>query len=185
VPIGQVTPLGLGELLGSLLGAVVTAQQQSSRATLDFVEEVGFERRTAADGTVSHEIRSVALRYRKRDENGQQADFEVDVPLLALVNPPALAVSEATLTFNYDILSVAGAPPPPAPDAGPGPVVPIGRPPVLRGVIRRRAAAETPKDASLSVDVTVTLRQEPPPVGVARLLDLAELGITESRAPQP
>jgi hypothetical protein len=183
MPIGQVSALGLGELLGSLLGAIVSAQAQSSRATLDFVENVGFTRTEGEGGAVSHEIRSVAMRYRKRDENGEHADFEVDVPLLALVNPPALTVSEAKLAFNYDILSVAPATEP-APEL-PESVVPIGRPVVLRGVIRRRRLAETPQDASLSVDVSVTLKQEPAPIGVSRLLDLAELGIRESKAEKP
>jgi hypothetical protein len=82
--VAAVEALELSQLLGSLLASVVEAQAASARATVDFVESVGFE-----PGTDGERMRTVRLRYRKKDENGIPADFEVEVPLLALVNVPS------------------------------------------------------------------------------------------------
>jgi hypothetical protein len=194
--VRQLEVLEFGELLGSLLGAIVTAQQQSARATVDFIEAVGL---TAAGPDGVSAMRTVALRFRKRDANGDVADFEVEVPLLTLVNPPALSVAEATLDFGYELLgtertaapppAVSNAPPPAAPDVAPSGAVilPIDRPVKLRGVVRTTPTPEGPADqrTSFTVNVHVVVRQEPTSVGVQRLFNLAELGINERPAPAP
>jgi hypothetical protein len=100
MPVTSVEALELSELLGALLGAVVDAQAASARATVDFIESVGFE----VVGT-ERQMRTVRMRYTKKDENGEFAEFEVDVPLLALVNVPSLAVKQAVLTFGYDVVT--------------------------------------------------------------------------------
>jgi hypothetical protein len=199
MPIRRVEALQLGELLGSLLASVVEAQQQAARATVEFIGEVGFE--TTTDG---ERMRTVTLRYTKKDENGQPAEFEVGVPLLAMVNVPSLMVKEAKLSFSYDVVtsesqeaqarpSGSGA----SPRAGASSSAGLPRmsltervrsvstlqPARITGYIRRR-----PQDAAVAerrttaIDVDVTLEQQPMPVGVERLFDLAELGITERPA---
>jgi len=188
--IRQLEILEFGELLGSLLGAVVTAQQQSARATVDFIESVGL---TTVGPDGASVMRTVALRFRKRDANGVMADFEVEVPLLTLVNPPALTVAEATLDFGYELLGTERAVDPPAerataPATAPGVVVlPIDRPVKLRGVVRTAPTPDGSADqrTSFTVNVHVVVRQEPTPAGVQRLFNLAELGINERPAPSP
>src|SRR6266540_3521103 len=101
--VAAVEALELSQLLGSLLASVVEAQAASARATVDFVESVGFE-----PGTDGERMRTVRLRYRKKDENSIPADFEVEVPLLALVNVPSLAVKQARLTFSYQVVRNRG-----------------------------------------------------------------------------
>jgi hypothetical protein len=184
--VRQLEILEFGELLGSLLGAVVTAQQQSARATVDFIEAVGL---TTAGPDGASAMRTVTLRFRKRDANGAVADFEVEVPLLTLVNPPALTVAEATLDFGYELLGTERAVNPPAErSAAPGvAVLPIDRPVKLRGVVRTPSTPDGPTDqrTSFTVNVHVVVRQEPTPVGVQRLFNLAELGINERPAATP
>ena len=89
MPVTSVEALELSELLGALLGAVVDAQAASARATVDFIESVGFE----VVGT-ERQMRTVRMRYTKKDENGEFAEFEVDVPLLALVNVGTAVISK-------------------------------------------------------------------------------------------
>jgi hypothetical protein len=57
----------------------------------------------------------------------------------------------------------------------------------LRGIIRR-TPSNLPENAAgppRSLDVNVTLEREPTPLGIERLLDLAELAMTEQQVDQP
>jgi hypothetical protein len=184
VPLRQLEALELGELLGSLLSSIVSAQEQATRATVAFVDEVGFEPITGG----GERMRTVKLRYTKKDENNQPAEFEAEVPLLSLVNVPSLAVKEAKLTLSYDVVTAESTS---ANGEGDGPstlgdriqAIRDTRPAKLTGFPRRRPA---PTDASerttTSVDVEITLEQQPLAIGLERLFDLAELGITDRPA---
>lgn len=170
--ISSVQAMELSQVLGALLASVVDAQAQSARATVEFVESIGFESTNNGE-----RLRTVKLRYTKKDETDTPADFEVEVPLLALVNVPSLAVKQATLNFSYDVVTASTA----APVEGkPKPILPGLKSAILKGIVRRPTA--TGQDAerrSTSIDLVVTLEQQDMPIGVERLFDLAELGITE------
>jgi hypothetical protein len=169
VVIRRVDALQLSELLGSLMASVVDAQARAARTTVDFIESVGFE--TAEDGR--DRLRTVSVQYQKLDENGDDASFIVNVPLLALVNVPHLAVDTASFSLAYDVVSAVAAEDP-------------VRPVKLAGVIRQKAGtASSAARQTTSVDVDVTLKQSALPIGVERLFDLAELGITEAKVEQP
>jgi Protein of unknown function (DUF2589) len=175
VPIRRLEALELADVLGSLLASVIAAQAEAARATVAFVEDVGFETTSTGD-----RLRTVSLRYRKKDETGAPAEFEVEVPLLALVNVPALAVKQAKLAFAYDVVT-AGREEPSQPPTGPL----KGRLPAakLTGFVRRMSTAgdTAQQRQTTSIDLDVTLEQQVLPVGVERLFDLAELGITEGK----
>lgn len=183
--VKKMEALELAEVLGSLMSSVVDAQAEAAKASVDFVSDVGFE-----ENNGSRVMRMVKLRYRKKDENGVMADFEVEVPLLAMVNIPALAVSEAKLSFSYDVVTAqqsagekrgAGA----AANRAGG--VLFGKPARLKGFVRREVAASSGGSGKVStrsvtaIDLDVTLAQQEMPIGVERLFDLAELGIEEKQ----
>ena len=172
--ITTVQAMELGQVLGSLLGSVVQAQAESARATVDFVDSVGFEPVEAGE-----RMRTVKVRYQKKDETGTPVDFEVEVPLLTLVNVPSLAVKRARLAFSYDVVTARSA----APTAPTGalPVTTKVAPATLKGFIRRHPAptSRAPARTMTSIDLHVTLEQQEIPLGVERLFDLAEQGITE------
>jgi Protein of unknown function (DUF2589) len=197
MPVTSVEALELSQLLGALLGSVVDAQAASARATVDFIESVGFE---VVD--TERRMRTVRMRYTKKDENGEYAEFEVDVPLLALVNVPSLAVKQAVLTFGYDVVTAtsgagaASTTPAATPSSGATALPLIGKisPAVLTGFVRPTTIAPVstggttttpPVRRSTAVDLVVTLEQQDVPIGIERLFDLAELGITERPAPEP
>jgi len=171
--VAAVEALELSQLLGSLLASVVEAQAASARATVDFVESVGFE-----PGTDGERMRTVRLRYRKKDENSIPADFEVEVPLLALVNVPSLAVKQARLTFSYQVVRATAVEAQPAPAALP--LATRLAPATLTGFLRPPPSpTPAPSRSTTSVDLDVTLEQQELPIGVERLFDLAELGMLE------
>jgi hypothetical protein len=176
--VSSVEALELGQILGALLASIVDAQAHSARATVEFVEDIGFE--TTVTG---EKLRVVTMRYKKKDENGQAAEFEVDVPLLAMVNVPSLAVKTAQLTFSYDVVTAVTTEPPPAQPNAPPPLgvvrVPIA---AITGFVRRPpATSKETERRTTAIDLSVTLEQQEMPVGIERLFDLAELGLIERK----
>ena len=188
MPITSVEALQLSQLLGALLSSVVDAQAQAARATVEFVESVGFESTPTGE-----RLRNVKLRYFKKDENGDRAEFEVEVPLLALVAVPSLAVRQAKLTFSYDVVTAtetSGGGGGGGTTGGGGAVGAVGKPTLalklpaarITGFVRRPpASAPESERRTTAVDLEVTLEQQEVPIGIERLFDLAELGITERR----
>lgn len=177
MPITSVEALQLSQLLGALLSSVVDAQAQAARATVEFVESVGFEETPQGE-----RLRNVKVRYFKKDENDERAEFEVEVPLLALVNIPSLAVRQAKLTFSYDVVTATERPA--ATGTGgassAGLKLPIAK---ITGFVRRPPATTTEVERrTTAVDLEVTLEQQEMPIGIERLFDLAELGISERPA---
>jgi Protein of unknown function (DUF2589) len=177
MPVTSVQALQLSQLLGALMASVVDAQAQAARATVEFVEDIGFEETPEGD-----HLRNVKLRYFKKDENGQQAKFEVQVPLLALVNVPALAVRQAKLTFSYDVVTATATST--ASSAGGASTVGLKLPVAKITGFIRRPPATTPETErrTTAIDLEVTLEQQDMPIGIERLFDLAELGISERPA---
>lgn len=174
--IRRLEALELSEFLGSLLGSVVDAQAQSARATVNFIDEVGFE--TTPEGD---RMRTVTIRYTKKDENDEPAEFEATVPLLSLVSIPSLAVREAKLSFSYDVVVSASGSDTTSPGTGFGSAA-GSKLALIKGYARRTSpdTGSSAKRAS-SIDLDVTLEQLEVPIGVERLFDLAELGITETQ----
>lgn len=158
----RIEPLGLGDILGSLMSSVIGAQAQAARATVSFIEDVGFEKTSTGD-----KLRTVAVRYEKLDEDNRPATFQVEVPLLSMVNVPSLAVKSASFSMSYDVLTTAAGD-----DTKKGALI--------TGLIRRKnqvVAASTRQSTSINIDVVIEQQEVPP--GIARLFDLAELGIAE------
>lgn len=174
--IRRLEALELSDFLGSLLGSVVDAQARSARATVAFIDEVGFE--TTPDGD---RMRTVTIRYSKKDENDEPTEFEATVPLLSLVNIPSLAVREAKLSFSYDVVVSASGSESASPGTGIGSVA-VSKLALIKGYARRTSpGADTSSKRTSSIDLDVTLEQLEVPIGVERLFDLAELGITETQ----
>jgi hypothetical protein len=178
--VRQVEILELGQLLGSLLRSIIEAQEQSARATVEFIEAVGLVT-TDESGESTSALRTVTMRYRKRDANGVLSEFEVEVPVLTLVNPPTLTVAEATLKFGYEVLAAERSVPTTSLRDTQEDVIAVEHPIRLRGIVRSSPSTDKSTEArtSFAVDVNVVVRQDPTPVGVQRLFNLAELGIRE------
>jgi Protein of unknown function (DUF2589) len=169
VPVTDISALGLGELLGSLLTAIVEGQAAATGSALDFVERVGLT------GTEKQEFRTVSIRYTKLDENQEPAEFDLELPLLALVNVPTITVSQAKISFHYEVVTTTKETSPA--DEEDGPLVtklrPV-RPVTLVGYVPRRTSSKDSTERT-GIDVEVTVESQNLPVGLERLLDLTEL----------
>lgn len=92
--------LPLHDLIGAPLVAVVQAQAQAAKATVDFIERVGFEAgETRSSERDAGALRMAEFRYSKLDEAGRPAEFVARVPVLSLVPIPAIQVRSAKIAF--------------------------------------------------------------------------------------
>lgn len=174
MPVTDVRALGLGELLGSLLSAIVEGQTSATGSALDFVQQVGLT------GDPDHpSFKTVPIRYTKLDENQEPAQFELDLPLLALVNIPTLTVKQAKVAFTYDVVTTTRETTSDAEESARpaiGLLQPV-RPVSLVGYVPRRTTTTrtTDSNARTGIDVEVTVESQALPLGLERILELTEL----------
>ena len=194
----SVRSLKLGELLGSTLVAVIEADALAAKATLEYIETVGFSGATEAGEestgatTPAGRLRMAQFQYSKRDETNQVADFVAEVPILSLVPIPALQVQNATFSFAIkidDITKTSDESPPGAADPvlRPTPkLLPFIRPTATQLVARPAAASGKRTEEVKSthhIEVQVTMAQADVTVGMERIFNLLDQAIQDRRAP--
>jgi hypothetical protein len=174
VVISKAEALSLGDALGSILGAVIDAQAQSARATVDFINDVAFVPVAAGQ---PERLRTVKFQYTKLDENGRPADFTVELPLLSLVDIPLVSVKKATISFVYEITQASAA------ASEPAPARPLGsllRPATLKGRVVD-SKPETRERANLQVSIELEKSELPP--GLDRVLDILQVAMNATKTP--
>jgi Protein of unknown function (DUF2589) len=194
----SVRSLKLGELLGSTLVAVIEADALAAKATLEYIETVGFssppegDEETTGATTAAGRLRMAQFQYSKRDETNQVADFVAEVPILSLVPIPALQVQNATFSFALKIDDITKT----SDDVAPGGTDPQLRPtpkllpfirPAETQIVARPAAASGQKTQEVKsthhIEVQVTMAQADVTVGMERIFNLLDQAIQDRKAP--
>ncbi len=197
----SVRSLALHELLGATMVAVLQADALAAKATLEYVETVGFVAPAAAEAedgvtTDAGRLRMAQFRYAKRDETGEASEFIAEVPVLSLVPIPALQVKDATFSLAVKIDDItkttdAGAPAP-APAAAPAALLPTTRlveflKPTATQLIARPAAATGTREQEVRsthhLEVRVTMGQADITVGLEKVFNLMDQAILDRKAP--
>ena len=97
--------LPMDQLIGGPLKAACTAQTLLAKASSDFIKDVGLN--DAGGGNMS--ARTVDFSFNKpvQDADGTTKMEKVDlqVPLLAIINTPSLSVKEAEVRFTMEVKS--------------------------------------------------------------------------------
>lgn len=128
----QFKGLPMGDLIGGPLNAACEAQVRLAQATVDFIKVVGFSPPAAAQGSAAPDPWSGATRTAKFRFNrpvlvdpgkpevpasGSAAavaavaptikseEVEIEVPVLAIVNIPALTIKTVDITFDMEVKS--------------------------------------------------------------------------------
>lgn len=166
------TPVTLAQAVGDILSALVDAQAQAARTTVDFINDVGF---LPIKPGQTPTLRHVKFAYSKLDENQAPAQFVVDIPLLAMVDIPLICIRRATLTMDYEVVDVQEVDGK-APDGKP-----LKLPRLFGRVQSGRKSSQTERGA---IKVTVEVEKAELPSGLARALDILELAAKESKQPK-
>src|SRR5262249_42870009 len=101
--------LMLFEILGAPLIALVQAQTQAARATVEFIEKIGFAHDPSKEPSSELDIGDLRMDefgYTKTDENGSPAQFTARVPVLSLVPIPGIQVKSAKISLTAKIVDV-------------------------------------------------------------------------------
>lgn len=97
---GELSNLDFGKIIGGPLLAVIEAQSQASRMTVDFVNTLGFEvvggrKRVFMTDFVYESI-----------NNGTLRNFTMTLPFLTMLPIPYIIIREITIDFNVKLDSV-------------------------------------------------------------------------------
>ncbi|GAB4574500.1 MAG: hypothetical protein Kow0077_21380 [Anaerolineae bacterium] len=191
----------LHDLIGATLVAIIQADAQAARATLEFIETVGFVpsgEGSTGDGFAPGDLRMAEFRYKKLDENNEVAEFVAAVPLLSLVPIPALQIKDARLKFSAQITDIATEKPAPQVTATPAALATnVGRVEMANRLqlqstqyrlLAKPVAASGAKDqevrGSFHLEVELTMGQADLPLGMEKLFTLMDTAIQDSKPEQ-
>ena len=169
------TTLTLGQAVGNIISALVDAQARAARTTVEFIDDVGFQPGSNAGDPPS--LRVVEFTYRKRDENDEEATFQVELPLLGMVDIPLIAVRRAKIDLEFQVSTVDE----PA-SSGDRPILPGRTLPVIKGQV---LSGRRSTDERGSIKVSVEVEKADLPPGLARSLDILEVAATERKINGP
>lgn len=184
------TALLVEELLGSTLSSVVKAQGLIATQLADFIERVGFE--PAADDESPMRARTFSFEFNRAEvgEDDQVVSRRVTatLPLLSIVNLPALTIETADIDMDLRLVATD-----PAPDV-PRPLMSTERRPIRLWAIPGRSVPTPPPGQPAgsrttttgALKVRVTLRRMDMPLGLERLERLLADGyVEEVDEPEP
>lgn len=177
--------LPLQELIGAPLVALVQAQALASRATVDFVEQVGFI--SGATESAPAQLRMAEFRYEKNDSSGTPAAFAARVPVLSLVPIPGIQVKDARIAFTAKITDAFSEP---ANGGVPGKKDGSATPAFLRPVLTHFRGSLAPERkpgthesrGSCELNIEVTLEKMPIAPGLEKVLQMMEQAIQDAPA---
>lgn len=165
-----------GALVGAQLAALIDAEASAAERTTEFIERVGFEPREAG---APLRVRTVTFSMTRRDVDGEVRAHLIEVPVLSIVPIPLLSIEEANLDFDLQVESIETEK---SQSDDSSETIPRSRffgsvRPKLMTRIARTAQSDTKTRFDLKVSVKV--RQSGLPLGIERLLNLADLAVTD------
>jgi hypothetical protein len=183
--------LPLSDIIGAPVSAIVQAEAQAAQTAITFIEKVGFQKDPDAPAGASAldagQLRMVEFGYTKLDETGNPAEYTARIPLLALFPIPGIRVSLAKIAFTAKITDVftettsdeaSGE----ASDEGGGLFSPQVQ---FRGSLVSAASSSGTTTSSYDLNIALELEQTPVSPGMAKLLNMLDLAISESKKVLP
>lgn len=182
---GQFSGLPMKDLIGAPLQAACDAQTMLAAATANFIKDVGLE----ADKAGALTARTVDFKFDRAGPadpvTGKSTIETVDlsVPLLAIVTTPNLAVKEAEVNFTMSVSSSESSENSSdssgSMDADTSLKYGIFSVKVhVHGSVASHSANTRKSDNSAKYDVRVLARDDGPPEGLMKLLDMLQTAIT-------
>lgn len=107
--VSELRQIPFDYLIGTPLKAAIEAQGLAAKTTIDFIEKVGFIPPNAdadpffedeTEDVDGGEVRNVTFSYSKTNENGEEANVELSVPILSIVPIPYIRIDEMTINFT-------------------------------------------------------------------------------------
>ncbi len=182
----QFKGLPMSDLIGQPLLAAAKAQGKLSTHTQQFINDVGLSEPTSSGGAVS--ARSVDFGFKapvtKSDGSTELVDDKLSVPLLSILNVPNLSVKKATVDFTMEVKSSSVETDSTATNANVSTDVSYSAwySPVsveMKASVSTQSKSESTRktDNSAKYDVHVEARDDGPPEGLMKVLDILNASI--------
>jgi len=110
------TSLPFSQLIGSPLTAAIEAQSLAAKATVDFINAVGFKPieegdpmfGTELDGTIKRdsnvgEVRNIVFSYTTTNPDGSTKNSQISVPILSILPIPYIRIESMSIDFTANI----------------------------------------------------------------------------------
>lgn len=169
-----------GELVGAQVRALIEGELEGAEESWRFIEQVGF--RKEKDGNLVLQV--VTFDMVRRDTDNQERTHTIQIPILTLVPLPLLTIEEANIDFHLRIDNVKVASKRPESTSEPrSSDLPQLLPRTSRSTLMTRVARTSSKDGgtvSADMKVTIRLKQSDFPVGIERLVNIADLGLQDN-----
>ena len=182
----QFSGLDMAALIGGPLTAACNAQTMLARSTLNFIEEVGLE---PADASGVRKVRTANFSFDRTadgtDGKMGSENVEMNVPLLAIVNVPALSIDTVDVTFDMEVKSSTSSQSSSDKnaelDATAGlKIGPFSLDVKIKGSISCHESNTRSSDNSANYHVQVHASQQKTPEGLMRMLDILSSAVAPS-----
>ena len=182
----QFSGLDMAALIGGPLTAACNAQTMLARSTLNFIEEVGLE---PADASGVRKVRTANFSFDRTadgtDGKMGSENVEMNVPLLAIVNVPALSIDTVDVTFDIEVKSSTSSQSSSDKnaelDATAGlKIGPFSLDVKIKGSISCHESNTRSSDNSAKYHVQVHASQQKTPEGLMRMLDILSSAVAPS-----
>ena len=182
----QFSGLDTAALIGGPLTAACNAQTMLARSTLNFIEEVGLE---PADASGVRKVRTANFSFDRTadgtDGKMGSENVEMNVPLLAIVNVPALSIDTVDVTFDMEVKSSTSSQSSSDKnaelDATAGlKIGPFSLDVKIKGSISCHESNTRSSDNSAKYHVQVHASQQKTPEGLMRMLDILSSAVAPS-----
>jgi hypothetical protein len=182
--------LPMDQLIGGPLKAACSAQTLLAKASSDFIQDVGLDN----DGKGNMTARTVDFSFTKPVQaadgtfSNQQVDLEV--PLLAIINTPALSVKEAEVRFTMEVKSSTSSKQTSDSKADLTAHAKYNAglfscDVTIHGSVANHSENSRKSDNSAKYDVKVIARDDGPPEGLMKVLDMLNDAIAPREAAAP
>lgn len=182
--------LPLSDIIGAPVSAIVQAEANAARTAIEFIEKVGFQKDPNAPSGSSAldvgQLRMVEFGYTKPDENGNPADFVARIPLLALFPIPGIRVSVAKVAFTAKITDAFTETSSNEAEGSAEGTGLFGEPQVqFRGSVVSASSTNNTTTSTYDLNISLELEQSPVSPGMAKLLNMLDVAINESKKVLP
>lgn len=185
--IQELQSIPFSAMIGGPMSAVIQAQAQAAQTTIEFIQKVGFEPGTSAEGTTTSfgKTRSAEFTYEKLKSDGTGREtVAINVPLLSIVPIPYIRIDYTEIDFSAKINETIKTED--SSNLGIGAEVSGGWAPIKFKAsfsYNKSSSKSTNMDKEYQVNVKVRAVQDDMPAGLQKLLQMMEKAIFEEVKP--
>ena len=188
----ELSSLNFSSIIGGALNAVVVAQAQSAKTSVDFIRDVGFNPPEDGKSGPGDPI-YVSFKYPKEiapataDKGAVYQDMEIKVPILTILPVPFIRVANAEIDLNVKINSITSTENSEEDKKSLSAEVTAGykgfgfnaNVKINASVSHQKKSSSSEKvEREYSLHINVKAVQDGMPAGMERLLDILESAIT-------